>query len=422
MRILIFLILISYIGNCQPDTNKAYVLPGRPLTAIRFVDGWYKTYHYDMFNQKTARIPTEIIDSGTYSVGRWTITMKSKISKLPTIKRIKGTDIYANPFDTKSKWRVAARNLYPTMQEHLFEQWKKANMEKFMAERKETVRKMTEVYIKKFCPKYQIIIDSCFCGPGCYYSIINGKNVYWDGEISKLNLLEDINTIVHESTHQYNTPIFKWEEDKITSKLSHRHIYMIEPGMTIIVDVGPNYKTSEFLSVLPKDAPNKISRYKTYVSITSDVSANLSGIYGLLDEFSAYYNGTKAAWDGYMTAKAMGLEKEKVMFKNQSISTYTAWYEFRAFIAWYIIFAKTKYPKIYTDVMNNQKLRTVFREVDIRFKKLIEDMRKETNIGEDEYLVPILVNLEPLLDDFKKDPNEEKQKVDKKNINKKKKK
>ena len=403
--LIVLLLIVTTTTYCQPDTNKAYISKSRPLTAIRFGNGWYKTYRYEATHPKMPKYPAEILDSGTYTVGKWTITFFSKVSHTPTIKRIKGTDIYGKLFTSKSKWRTALTHLYPTKEEYKFEEWKDANWEKFMTERKEAVRKKTEPYIKKYCPKYQVIIDSCFCGPGCYYSIINGRTMHWDGDISKVNLPDEINTIVHESTHHYNESIFKYEEGKFI----HRHRYMIEPGITIITDVGPNYKTSDFLPILPKDAPNSIFRYNTYVSPSSDVSANLSGIYGLLDEFSAYYNGTKASWDGYLTSKSMGLTKESDIFRTHAFSTHNAFYEFRAFIGWYLQFAKMKHPEMYADMMNNENLKRIFRELDTRFKKLLTDM----NATEDYYLVPHIKKIEPYLEEFSKEVKKEVKEVKK---------
>lgn len=404
--IALFVFLYS-LGICQPDTNMAYVCQSRPLTAIRFGDGWYKTYTYEkMISPKIPRVPKEIIDSGTYSSGRWTITFKSKMS-VPSIKIIKGSDIYGKPFDKKSKWRSAKRELYPTLDEFRFEEWKKANYEKFIEEKKEAIKKITESWIRKYCPNYLIIIDSSFCGPGCYYSVVNGKNIKWDGNIDNVRFPDVINTIVHESVHNYNKSSFGEDTGKAW-RLQHLHRYMIEPGTDVTVDQGMYYQTSEFISIVPKDAPTRIFRYGTYVSASSSVSANVWGIYGMLDEFSAYYNGTKSSWDGYHTAKRMGLKEEQKIFWNSTWGTYFAWYEFRTFIGWYIQFAKMKHQDVYEDMMKNENLKKVFREIDSRYKKLVDELTAEGIVYDDvEYIIPLMAKIEPILDDFKKEAKKE---------------
>ena len=403
----------TLIVRSQPDTCLAYVCKSKPLTAIRFGNGWYKTYTYEKaLNPKIPRVPKEIVDSGTYTVGRWRIIFKSKMSSL-YVKRMKVTDIYGKPFDKKSKWRTTKSNLYPTLNEFKLEEWKKAHYEQFMKENKEAVKKIAETWIRKYCPNYMVIIDSSFCGPGCYNSIVKGKNIYWDGDIKSIKFPNEINTIVHESVHMYNKSAFRADDDTWKFQLTHR--YMIEPGMDVTVNQGIYYQTSEFISIVPKDAPTKIFRYNTYVDASSSVSANEWGIYGLLDEFSAYYNGTKASWDGYQQAKRMGLKAEEHTFRNETLGTYFAWYEFRTFIGWYIQFAKMKHPDTYEDMMKNKELKKVFREIDSRFKTLIDEVINEGVGSKEEYISLLMEKLEPYLDEFKKElPNkEEKKKVEK---------
>lgn len=403
----------TQIVRCQPDTCLAYVCKSKPLTAIRFGNGWYKTYTYEKaLNPKIPRVPKEIVDSGTYTVGRWKIIFKSNMSS-PYTKRMKVTDIYGKPLDKKSKWRTTKSNLYPTLNEFKFEEWKKGHYEQFMKENKEAVKKIAETWIRKYCPNYMVIIDSSFCGPGCYNKIVDGKNIYWDGDIKSIKFPNEINTIVHESVHMYNKSAFIADAD--TWKFQRTQRYLIEPGMDLTVNHGIYYQTSEFISIVPKEAPTKIFRFNTYVAASSSVSANVWGIYGLLDEFSAYYNGTKASWDGYLFAKRMGLKPEEYTFRYETLATYSAWYEFRTFIGWYIQFAKMKHLDAYEDMMKNEEIKKVFREIDSRFKTLIEEVINEGVGHKEEYISLLMEKLEPYLDEFKKElPNKEEIKKTKK--------
>ena len=99
-----------------------------------------------------------------------------------------------------------------------------------------------------------------------------------------------------------------------------------------------------FISIVPKEAPKKIFRYKTYVARGTETSANVSGIYGLMDEFSAYKNSTRASVEAANTVIKLN-DKEKIeFFEKKAIAEYFAYYEFRLFIAWYLEYAAKNKP------------------------------------------------------------------------------
>jgi Zn-dependent M32 family carboxypeptidase len=78
-----------------------------------------------------------------------------------------------------------------------------------------------------------------------------------------------------------------------------------------------------------------------------------------------------------------------------------------------------KHLDAYEDMMKNEELKKVFREIDSRFKALIEEVINEGVGHKEEYISLLMEKLEPYLDEFKKElPNKE----DKKNVEKSKKK
>ena len=402
---LIILILLPLISLAQPDTSKVYLTVTKPLKAIRFyVDGTFVAHSYQKpYKPKDVRIPIEKIDSGTYIIKRFGIVMKGKVPKFMRYDD-KKKDLYEGIFKSKRIKKYEA-NLFPTMKEWERLEWIRKNNELYIKQSQEYIKNKAIASIKKWCPEYMIVVDSAYCGPGCYNSVVNGKTIPYGGDTS-VSFPHKLNTLLHETTHRYNKIDWGWDKDL-------RHRYMITPGHDLWARHTKLYSSCEFIAIVPKDAPSKIFRYGTYVGTNSEVSANSWGIYGMMDEFSAYYNGTRSNWIGYQTAKAKGDKVSLKIFEEGCLSTYFAWYEFRTFTGWYLLYAKQKYPEIYKETMGNPEIVKVFTELDREFGDLVTKIEKEFKeswlIEQYEkdyvsYLRPIMKGLEPTLTEFKSLP------------------
>lgn len=401
---LIIILLLPLISLAQPDTTKVYLTGTKPIKAIRFyVDGTFVAHSYQRpYKPKDVRMPIEKVDSGTYKVNRFGIILKGKFPKFMRYDD-KKKDLYEGIFKPK-RIKKANANLFPTMKEWERLEWIRKNHELYIKQSQEYIKNKAITSIKKWCNEYMILVDSSYCGPGCYNSVVNGKTIPYGGDTT-INFQRELNTLVHESTHKYN------KEDWTGKNINHR--YMISPGHDVCANHTKLYTSSEFIAIVPKDAPSKIFRYGTYVSTSSEVSANEWGIYGMMDEFSAYYNGTRADWLAYQTAKVKGDKTSMEIFMKGCLSTYFAWYEFRAFTGWYLLYAKQKYPDIYKLTMGNTEIVKVFTELDREFGDLIIKIENEFKgnfiIEQHEkdyvsYLRPIMKGLEPTLTEFKSLP------------------
>jgi hypothetical protein len=214
-----------------------------------------------------------------------------------------------------------------------------------------------------YSPGYDKMLSTAYCGPDCYSSSVNGQLVAWSKDTSALALFADYETVIHESTHHYNNSE-----------------YLVIPGVSIPVTRTELYTSNEFSEMIPKDAPNKIFRYETYVGKNSVVSANVSGIYGMLDEYSAYLNGVRSCLLGARTAAAKKDTALAIRFLSQASGTYEANYEFRLFIAWYLHYANLKHPDIYKALMANNNLRVAFTLIDHEFKKTVLALADEAQL------------------------------------------
>ncbi|CAN5750134.1 hypothetical protein BH11BAC7_BH11BAC7_25950 [soil metagenome] len=205
---------------------------------------------------------------------------------------------------------------------------------------------------------YRDLLENYYCGPGCYSTVIDGNSMVWTYDTSRTTLSGDFGTVIHESVHQFNGAK-----------------YLVIPGIEIQVARTVVFNSSEFKKIIPADAPKRIFRYNTYVSDSSIVSSNTSGIYGLMDEFSAYENGTRADVLAAKTALANGDTALARNFLSQAKGTYFAYYEFNLFIGWYLHHAKDDHVDIYKATMANTNLRVTYTMINQEFKEIIADLK-----------------------------------------------
>jgi hypothetical protein len=189
----------------------------------------------------------------------------------------------------------------------------------------------------------------------------------WDG------LLANYGTVVHETCHAYNWKIGMqagWENEGV----------YITDNVSISFRKGNFFASAVLNTIVPKEQQEKIFRYETYVGGKAENSSALEGIYGFIDEFSAYYHDTKALMEmrpfyetqcHYSDARCW---VDKFLTRMQS-TTY-AYYEFRLFIAWYLLYAEKNESKIFSAFMNNQNLRVAYTLLDDLFNRQVEDYFK----------------------------------------------
>jgi hypothetical protein len=206
---------------------------------------------------------------------------------------------------------------------------------------------------------YQQLLEKNYCGPDCYSTVIDGNYMSWNYDTSRVTLSSDFGTVIHESTHNFNGAK-----------------YMVIPGIEIPVSRNSTFNSNEFKKLVPAGAPARIFRFETYVGDSAIVSANKSGIFGLMDEFSAYENGTRADVLAAQTALANGDTVLARNFLSQAKGTYFAYYEFNLFIAWYLHYAKTDHAAVYKETMANNNLRLTYTLIDQEFKSTIAELKK----------------------------------------------
>lgn len=182
---------------------------------------------------------------------------------------------------------------------------------------------------------------------------------------TRQDLLDGFNTLVHEAVHLYN-----YEQGKFW----HENYYIAE-GINIKVRRQRVFNSMELNRIVPKAVQRGIFRYRTYIGDSSRVGSQINGFYGILEEFGAYYHGTKADLElkpFYQTFCRQSVCWVK-HFLGNTVSTLHAYYEFRLFMAWYLRYAKVYHPGDYRKLTKDRNLRLAFTLLDQQYQDLVSD-------------------------------------------------
>ena len=193
------------------------------------------------------------------------------------------------------------------------------------------------------------------------YAILSGEpniSAYtrYAPDTSLASLFKNFNTVIHETCHMVNGG----------------NSYFISESIIIPVVSSEVYNSHELIKMVPKEKYQSFFR-NTYVFESSGTSSQVSGIYGLLNEFSAYYNGVKVNWD-ILTNKEKIIQKFPLYnggMKDLTVTTWEAYYEFSVMMAWYLDHSKLQYPEQYKMLMSNKALRAAYTLLDNRFSDLV---------------------------------------------------
>jgi len=200
---------------------------------------------------------------------------------------------------------------------------------------------------------------------------------YIDGTKTQ-DIVNSLGTVVHEMNHAF-TGIYAYQKIK-NNDYDYDCVY-IKDKKYIIVKHTKTFPSKLIVKTIPKKL--RTFRFKTYISKSPKTqSTQQTGIYGLLDEFNSYYQGTKTdflMYDFYIN-ETEGKIKDWQHFMTNFDATYFAYAEFKFYILKYLMYAKKYEKDIYKDIIENNGFKKAFNAVDKEFSKLITDyfvLRKE---------------------------------------------
>lgn len=210
----------------------------------------------------------------------------------------------------------------------------------------------------------QILAFAKKYSPEGYYILAQSKNfIRW---FNSGDFLSDLATAVHEECHAYSTISY------LKGGVRQSKFYLGN-GKTVTIKYTDVFKSKEMASTIPQDL--RTFRFDTYIDNADPyLGANSLGVYGLLDEFTAYYFGTRTACELYDYYMTLDQTPDTWFDYISNVSgQYFAYGEFRFYILKYLMYAKKNYPAVYEAIMENKEFKQVFSTIDKEYARVIND-------------------------------------------------
>ena len=178
--------------------------------------------------------------------------------------------------------------------------------------------------------------------------------------------------MVHETMHGLSRLLASTRSEKIGSL-----VVRPEVGRDLLVLSTEIFPSRAFASsAIP--ALQKSPRFANYItSKEPSLGTQVSGVYGLLDEFNAYYSGSRVACDlvGHFLKKPESLGNGPAWVKQLGSASgmLLPHQEFRGYILSYLAFAEKHHRKIYEEILSNETFIRGYRAIDSAFETLAKD-------------------------------------------------
>jgi hypothetical protein len=225
-------------------------------------------------------------------------------------------------------------------------------------------------FCKMFAPAYVPLLETHYSSPNSWNRYVDGKpsSIVFNSNIQS-DVYREFETIIHESTHQKNSNEIIFVSPEIS-------FYTTADQRTLI---NHFFKSEQIASLLPSDVNEKVFRFNTYIGLNSGVTSNVKGIWGLMDEYTAYQNGCRASIMAYDNALLKGDTTMALTCIEESVKTYFAYYEFRLFIGAYLKYAALYHSELYKDILEFTALRKAFALNTILFEANVYNIQHTKN-------------------------------------------
>lgn len=180
-------------------------------------------------------------------------------------------------------------------------------------------------------------------------------------------IIDCIGTAVHEETHAYS----------YSHKKKKAKAYFVGKKKTVYVPQTKVYKTKKMAKSIPGSL--RTFRYDMYIARPAkNLSSNVEGAYGLLNEFMAYRTGmnTTVSLYPYYAGQEPDWDVWSVYIRDCENGK-LAYAEFKYYILHYLSYAKKHHPKVYNGIIKNKKFCLAYRRIESSYVKLIKQYEKD---------------------------------------------
>ena len=223
-------------------------------------------------------------------------------------------------------------------------------------------------------PEYEDLITNSFAGPSSLTKYIDDKPVRTKTDTSDTHLAGLFETVIHESIHQKN---YELTSDSLYG-------YYISESKSSFVPFDESLYTSDAL--YESIDTNEFFGFNAFsfhiineYLFNTELVSNKLGIYGILNEFTAYAHEAKVA----LKLSQLNLDSttsklsSNALFNVKSIPNF--YYSFNIMIGWYLEYAKLYDDEAYQKMYANQELRKAYTEINNLFENSINNYDQLVN-------------------------------------------
>lgn len=251
-------------------------------------------------------------------------------------------------------------------------------------------RKEVLALLKKYDSDGLYVITSYENAPRKY--IINNRRISLGKPINFMiyvdsvntdDLWDEMNTVVHEMCHAYSGtmafPILE-KNNIYDDKIDYYALYRGNKN-TLLLPITNTFLTKKITNAIPTKL--RTLRFTTYIDTEERLlGAQQHGVYGLLEEWNAYYHGTKTSFLSYDYYKNKNNNSPTDLLEYmQSVDgTFFAHAEFKFYILEYLLYARNNYPIIFKNILSNTAFKKAYKEINADFTNLIMNYQEKRSV------------------------------------------
>ena len=181
--------------------------------------------------------------------------------------------------------------------------------------------------------------------------------------------INQLSVAVHEQCHDFCGTPASFRYNSITGKYMRANEWIyIGNGKYIDVPLTDVFPSSEMVDTIPESL--RTYRFDTYINGDPIMGSIQYGVYGMLDEFTAY------CWGNENDILQKDFQSENGLYIWNS-NSFLAYAEFRYYILHYMLYAKEHYPAVYKGIMGNTQFLQAYSKVESQFAGFA-DIQKNT--------------------------------------------
>ncbi|MBX2958927.1 MAG: hypothetical protein KF732_03125 [Flavobacteriales bacterium] len=254
----------------------------------------------------------------------------------------------------------------------------------------------------QYAPEYASLLSTSYAPIQNYNKEINNKVVQMKNDTSTLSLLAMFSTVIHESIHQKQYDL----------STENYHGYYVPENEIKAKKCSTIFKSELLIKVDTTSAAyifDAINFERILGYLYGHSLSNSYGIYGIMDEFSAYAHTANISLKLHQKLSPDSLSG--FFLENDIEEIPNNFYCFNFMIAWYLEFAQKNYPDTYKELYSNKEFRKAYTLINAFFEQQLERYFKlEENetvkykykqLNRYKNLINAYESKKPLLDEFK---------------------